>query len=64
MATKKIIMEIDEQGDPTVTVEGVKGASCNDLTKSLEAALGGTVVEKRKTKEAYEKEKQGERVRM
>ncbi len=31
---------IDAQGNPTVSVKGVAGKSCKDLTKGIEAALG------------------------
>lgn len=53
MSQEIIEMEIDEAGTPTILVQGVKGKSCKDLTKSLEAALG-TTVESRPTREMSE----------
>ena len=35
-----ITVEIDELGKPTISVSGVKGSSCKDLTEQLEKALG------------------------
>jgi len=37
-ATVKI--EIDEEGNPEISVNGVAGKSCKDLTKSIEDAFG------------------------
>jgi len=45
---------IKPNGEVTFQVKGVKGASCLDETKFLEAALGGDVVEQEKTGEYYE----------
>jgi DUF2997 family protein len=45
---------IKPNGEVTFQVKGVKGASCLDETKFLEAALGGEVVEQEKTGEYYE----------
>jgi len=46
-----------EAGTPTVSVKGVKGKSCKDITKALEAALGETK-ESKPTGEFYEQAKQ------
>lgn len=35
-----ITVEIDADGNPVVSVKGVKGKSCKDLTADLEKALG------------------------
>ena len=35
-----ITVTIDKSGNPTIEVSGVTGASCTDLTKGLERALG------------------------
>lgn len=43
-----------EHGKPTVTVKGVKGWSCLEITKKLESALGDHG-QTRLTAEAYEK---------
>jgi len=45
---------IKPNGEVTFQVKGVKGASCLDETRFLEAALGGEVVEQEKTGEYYE----------
>jgi len=47
---------INEKGEVTFTVKGVKGGSCMDETKFLEQALGGSaaVVDQQKTSEYYE----------
>lgn len=47
---------IDQTGEPTIEVSGVKGKTCKDLTKDLEKALGKTVSET-KTREFYESER-------
>jgi len=36
----QIIIDIDADGNTTVSVKGVKGKSCTDLSKNIEAALG------------------------
>lgn len=40
---KQIIMDFDENDNPVITVKGVKGKACKDLTRSLELALGTTI---------------------
>ena len=47
---------INSKGEVTFQVKGVKGGSCLDETKFLEAALGGdaAVVDQQKTGEFYE----------
>lgn len=37
---KTVIVTIDEAGNPTIKVEGVKGPACAALTADLEKALG------------------------
>lgn len=37
---EEIIMDVDEDGNCVIIVNGVKGKACTDLTKDLEAALG------------------------
>lgn len=39
----KIKVQIDPMGDPKMTVEGATGTQCVDLTRPLEAKLGGKV---------------------
>lgn len=52
---KEIIVEASPEGEVTVTVRGVKGKSCKDVTASFEKALGKTTSSV-PTKEMYEKE--------
>lgn len=51
----KITIEIATDGSTTVSVNGVKGTSCQQLTKNLEKALGKTSKDT-KTKEFYQNE--------
>jgi hypothetical protein len=37
---EEIIVEVSPQGEVKVSVKGVKGKSCKDMTKALEAAFG------------------------
>jgi hypothetical protein len=48
---------IIENGTPTVKVKCVKGKSCKDITKALEAALGD-VAKSSNTSEFYEQANQ------
>jgi hypothetical protein len=52
---KKIQIIITPEGEATVSVEGVKGGSCKDLTKALLHDLGGASHEK-KTPEFFQSE--------
>ena len=56
MRKQDIEIVINEKGEVTFTVKGVKGSSCIDETKFLEQALGGegAVVDQQKTGEYYE----------
>lgn len=56
MRKQDIEIVINDKGEVTFTVKGVKGGSCLDETKFLEAALGGdaVVVTQEKTSEFYE----------
>jgi Protein of unknown function (DUF2997) len=56
MRKQDIEIVINAKGEVTFQVKGVKGGSCLDETKFLEAALGGdaAVVEQEKTSEYYE----------
>jgi hypothetical protein len=56
MRKQDIEIVITEKGEVTFTVKGVKGGSCVDETKFLEAALGGdtAVLDQQKTGEYYE----------
>lgn len=54
-----IRVTIDKEGNPTVSVNGVAGASCQQLTKDLEKALGNAT-DVKKTGDFYEIEGVGE----
>ncbi len=56
MRKQDIEIVINEKGEVTFTVKGVKGGSCMDETKFLEQALGGeaAVIDQQKTSEFYE----------
>ena len=56
MKKQDIEIVISPKGEVTFQVKGVKGGSCIDETKFLEAALGGeaAVVDQQKTGEYYE----------
>jgi len=56
MRKQDIEIVISPKGEVTFQVKGVKGGSCIDETKFLEAALGGdaAVVDQQKTSEYYE----------
>ena len=56
MHKQDIEIVINAKGEVTYQVKGVKGGSCFDETKFLEAALGGegAVVDQQKTGEYYE----------
>ena len=54
MRKQDIEIVITPKGEVTFQVKGVKGASCIDETKFLEAALGGEVIDQQKTGEYYE----------
>ena len=45
---KQIKITISPEGEIKVEVSGVKGKSCTDLTRQLEAALGDTERSKKK----------------
>jgi hypothetical protein len=45
---------INQKGEVTFQIKGVKGGSCLDETKFLEQALGGEVLDQQKTPEFYE----------
>ncbi len=55
METQEIEITIDKTGQVVIHVQGAKGMVCIDLTKDLEKALGGEVLERKLTPEASEK---------
>jgi hypothetical protein len=56
MRKQDIEIVINAKGEVTFEVKGLKGGSCVDETKFLEAALGGdgAIVDQQKTSEFYE----------
>ncbi|HXG10503.1 MAG TPA: DUF2997 domain-containing protein [Gemmataceae bacterium] len=56
MDLQEIDVFIDKNGQVRVEVRGVKGMSCLDVTRGLEAALGGQVIDRQWTAEAYQTE--------
>ena len=56
MELQEIEVFIDPDGQVRVEVRGVKGTQCLDLTRSLETALGGQVLDREMRPEAYEEE--------
>jgi hypothetical protein len=54
MEMQEIEVAIDKDGQVKLEVRGVKGMSCLDLTKDLEAALGGQIAERQMTAESQE----------
>ncbi len=53
MTREQIEIVIDEEGEATIHVRGVKGKSCTDLTADVEKALG-KVTKRTATREARE----------
>ncbi len=54
MDVQEVDVLIDKDGKVRLQVRGVKGAGCLDLTRDLEAALGGQVESREMTPEATE----------
>lgn len=54
MELQEIEITIDRNGAVGIHVRGVKGRACLDLTRPLEAALGGRVETRELTPEAHE----------
>jgi hypothetical protein len=52
-----VVITIAPDGTPTINVNGVKGKSCKDVTKTVERALGSTTSDK-ETPEMFEKAEQ------
>ena len=62
MANQTVIVTIGPDGSVQTEVQGVKGASCYDVTQQLEKTLG-TVKETQKTAEFRERGKEQDSVR-
>ena len=54
MELQEIDVFIEKDGQVKIEVRGVKGTSCLDLTKNLEAVLGSQTVAREMTPEADE----------
>ncbi len=54
MDLQEVEVIIDKNGAVGVQVRGVKGNACLELTRDLEAALGGQVASRQMTSEAFE----------
>jgi hypothetical protein len=54
MELQEIEVFIEKDGQVRVEVRGVKGLACLDVTRALEAALGGQVKDRQMTPEAHE----------
>jgi hypothetical protein len=55
MAEEIVRIRVSPEGNATISVKGVKGRSCKELTKTFEEGLG-KVVSSENTSEMYEKE--------
>ena len=53
MDKPEVIIEIDVEGNPKISVNGCAGPSCADLTRAIEKALG-SVTKDTKTREFHE----------
>jgi hypothetical protein len=54
MEMQEIDVFIGPDGQVRLEVRGVKGMGCLDLTRELEAALGGKILARQLTPEAHE----------
>jgi len=53
--SQEIIVSISPSGEVKVTVNGVRGPACTDLTKAIEQALGSVKAD-RKTPEYFQRQ--------
>lgn len=54
MAEEIIQVTINKDGTVEIKVVGVKGMTCTQLTHDIEQALGGEIIERELSSEAYE----------
>jgi hypothetical protein len=54
MEIQEVEVIVGKDGRVEITVRGVKGQACLDLTQSLETALGGVVISREMTPEALD----------
>lgn len=57
---EKVIVEIDEKGGTTVSVEGHKGEGCSLLSQGIIKALGDKVISDTPTDEMYQRDNEQE----
>ena len=58
MEFQEIEVFIDKNGQVRIELNGIKGTGCLELTKELEQALGGQVINREMRSEAYETNQQ------
>jgi len=63
MEIEEVRVTVDKDGKVRIEVSGVKGQACLDVTRGLEAALGGQVEERRMTPEALDPPREAEEER-
>jgi len=63
VATEEVEVRISPSGEVTMKVKGIAGTACLTATAALEAALGGEVLHREMTQEAYEQERVNEESR-
>jgi len=56
MGTKKIIIEIDNEGYVKAEITGAKGAACKEYITLVEEIVNGKVVDEELTAEYYQQE--------
>jgi hypothetical protein len=54
MELQEIDVFIEKDGRVRIEVRGAKGGACLDLTRDLEAALGGQIEDRQMTPESHE----------
>ncbi len=62
MRTEEVEVTIDPEGRVKLSVRGVKGKGCVDVTSALEEALGADVESRTYTSEYYESESAQQRL--
>ncbi len=60
MELQEIVVTIGKDGQVQIQVRGVNGLKCLEITKDLEAALGGEILARIMTPEAIEQENQAD----
>jgi hypothetical protein len=64
MNIEEIHINIDAKGKLSLSLNGVKGDSCLDITKELEALLGNEIEERKFSHEYYEKNSRSDENRL